>query len=59
MFVWSNTYGEIIAPLTGRTLAVLPNWQSLSRNMFTAYPFGGSAVMLGLTPQNNYTAEIV
>ena len=59
MFVWSNIYGEIIKPLTGATVAVLPNWLSLARNMYTAYPFSGSAVMLGLTPENKYTPEIV
>ncbi|KAG1658174.1 hypothetical protein FOA52_006935 [Chlamydomonas sp. UWO 241] len=59
MFVWSNTYGEIIAPLTGRTVAVLPNWSALAPRMMTQYPFSGSAVMLPLTPENNYMPEVI
>ena len=26
MFVWSNTYGEIIKPQTGATVSALPRW---------------------------------
>ncbi|EFJ44399.1 glyoxal or galactose oxidase [Volvox carteri f. nagariensis] len=62
MFVWSNTYGQIIEPMTGRRIAVLPTWKDIpeAKGMNTAYPFSGSAVLLPLRPEDNYqVAEIV
>lgn len=57
MFVWSNQYGQIINPLTGKTVLTLPNWRTSGpkvKGMNTAYPFGGTAVMLPLTYKNDY-----
>ncbi|GIL87067.1 hypothetical protein Vretimale_14230 [Volvox reticuliferus] len=62
IFTFSNTYGQIIAPLTGKKVVVLPTWKNIpeAKGMNTAYPFSGSAVLLPLRPEDNYQlAEIV
>ena len=59
LFIWCNTYGQIIEPLTAVTRAIPPRWLSITTHMMTAYPFGGSSVMLPLTPENNYQPEIM
>lgn len=45
-------------PLSGHTVAKLPTWSAFSK-MYTQYPFSGTAVMLPLTPKNNYQPEIL
>ncbi|KXZ52550.1 hypothetical protein GPECTOR_9g594 [Gonium pectorale] len=57
MFVWSNTYGEIINPLTGKSVLVLPDWKKIpaAKGMQTSYPFSATAAMLPLRASNNYS----
>ena len=57
MFVWSNKYGQIINPLTGKKVLVLPNWKGIpqAKGMCTQYPFSGTAAMLPLRATNNFT----
>ncbi len=59
LLIWSNTYGEIVQPLTGRTVDVVPRWSELNTRIMTAYPFGGSSVLLALDPATDYRAEVV
>lgn len=62
LFVFSNTYGQIIEPLSGRRVVVLPTWKNIpeARGMYTAYPFSGTAVLLPLRAEDSYkVAEIV
>jgi hypothetical protein len=37
----------------------LPNWSAVARGIRTEYPNTGTGVLLPLTPENNYTAEVV
>ncbi|GLI70766.1 hypothetical protein VaNZ11_015798 [Volvox africanus] len=59
LFIFCNRYGEITEPITGTVRTTLPSWSNVAKGIFTEYPFTGTSVMLPLTPQNNYTPEVV
>lgn len=56
VFVWSNTFGQIINPDTGKTVSKLP---SLPPHVQTQYPWGASAVLMPLTPEDGYECASV
>ncbi|GIL60209.1 hypothetical protein Vafri_14781 [Volvox africanus] len=59
LFVLCNNFGEIMEPVAGAVRTTLPSWSNVAKGIFTEYPFTGTSVMLPLTPENNYTPEVV
>jgi hypothetical protein len=56
LWTFCDKFGEIIETYTGKVLQKIPAWKDSHR---MEYPYTGTTLMLALTPENNYTPEIV
>ncbi|GIL60167.1 hypothetical protein Vafri_14781 [Volvox africanus] len=59
LFILCAAYGEIMEPINTTVRATLPSWSDVAPNLYMEYPHTGTSVMLPLTPDNGYTAEVV
>lgn len=59
VFMFCGNYGEIVNPMTGGRLMMVPSFSSFSRFLNTQYPYTGTSVMLPLLPSNNYQPSIM
>lgn len=58
LFMFCDTYGEIINGMTGEVVTPIPRLGGSSR-ILTQYPYTGASVMLPLLPENDYGVEVM